>query len=134
MNLADVMDEIGDQLDTIPGLRVFRWPPSTVTPPAAVVTYPDSYTYDSTMRRGADRVVLPVVVMVGRVSDRSSRDRLAEYADGAGARSIKAVIESHGYVSCDSVRVQEAEFDLISMAGVEYVSATFNVDIAGPGG
>lgn len=133
MDLGAVMDEIGDQLDTITGLRVYRYPPGSVQVPAAVVTYPETYSYDETMRRGMDRIVLPVVVMVGAVSDRSSRDKIAAYADGAGARSIKTVVEAHTYEACDSVRVQGAEFDIVSMASVEYLAATFTIDIAGTG-
>jgi len=133
MDLAAVMDEIGDQLDTIDGLRVYRYPPDSVSVPAAVVTYPETYTYDETMRRGMDRVALPVVVMVGKVSDRTSRDRIAAYANGAGDRSVKTVIEAHTYESCDSVRVQGAEFDVVSMGGVEYLAVTFTIDITGTG-
>lgn len=56
MNLGEVMDEIGDRLDTIAGLRVYRFPPDNVQPPAAVVTYPDSYMYHQTFRNGMDRI------------------------------------------------------------------------------
>lgn len=84
MNLADVMQELADQLDTIAGLRVYAYPPASVQPPAAVVTYPDTYTFDETYRRGMDRLELPVVLMVGKVSDRASRDRLGRYVDGSG--------------------------------------------------
>lgn len=134
MDLGAVMDEVGDQLDTIEGLRVYRYPPDNVQVPAAVVTYPETITYDETMRRGMDRYPdLAVVVMVGRVSDRASRDHIALYADGAGARSVKAVVEAHDYVSCDSVRVTGAEFDIVKVAAVEHLAATFTLDIAGTG-
>jgi len=133
VDLGAVMDEVGDQLDTIDGLRVYRYPPSDVAVPAAVVTYPETYSYVMTMRRGGDQMTLPVVVMVGKVSDRSARDRIAEYAAGSGARSVKTVVEAHSYESCDSVAVTEVEFDVVSMAGVEYLAATFNLDVAGTG-
>lgn len=134
MNLADVMDQVGDQLATIVGLRVYRYPPDGIQAPAAVVTYPDTYTYDGTFGRGMDRLSLPVVVMVGKVSDRVSRDLIAAYADGAGTSSVKQVLEAATYTAFGALRVTEAEFDVISMAGVEYLAATFNLDIAGPGG
>lgn len=134
MNLGDVMDQIAGQLDTITGLRTYAYPPDNIQPPAAVVTYPEEYRYDETMRRGMDRITLPVVVMVGKASDRASRDRLAVYMDGAGAKSLKAVIESGAYTAFDSVRVVDATFDIVQMASVEYLAATVNLDIAGPGG
>ena len=135
MILGDVMDQIGDQLDTIEGLRAYRYPPDSVVVPAAIVTYPENVTYDETMRRGMDRYPdLSVIVMVGKVSDRASRDRISVYADGTGDKSIKTVVESGTYTAFDSVRVTGIEFDIVSMAGVEYLAATFNLDIAGPGG
>lgn len=215
MNLADVMTEIGDRLDTIAGLRVYRYPPDQVAVPAAVVTYPEDYIFDATFGRGMDTMTLPVVVMVGRVSDRKSRDLIAGYCDGAGPQSIKAVLETGdrpavtftasnrngfvvtltglptghgfktgasavvdstdntidgtffllghaatsvtypqvggndadtgsgtvahvpggapGYTAFDTVRVVDIVFDIVSMAGVEYVAATLTLDIAGPG-
>lgn len=84
MDLGAVMDEIGDRLDTLDGLRVYRYPPDNVQPPAAIVTYPDTYTYDETMRRGMDRITLPVVLLVGKVSDRASRDRISDWLSRGG--------------------------------------------------
>lgn len=96
MNLADVMDELAARIETIDGLQVFSFPPDNVAVPAAVVTYPEAYDYDATYSRGSDRLTIPMVVMVGKASDRSSRDQLSAYADGSGARSIKAVVEGVG--------------------------------------
>lgn len=94
MILSDVMDEIAARLDTIDGLRVHAYPADNVAPPAAVVTYPGSIDFDSTYARGMDRIPdLSVVVLVGKVSDRASRDRISAYVNGSGASSIKAVLE-----------------------------------------
>jgi hypothetical protein len=98
MNLADVMDAVGDRLDTIAGLRVFAYPPGSVTPPAAVVSYPEGIEFDATYGRGSDRMTLPVVVVVGKASDRAARDKLGAYCDGSGASSVKAVLESGEYL------------------------------------
>jgi len=133
MNLGDVMQAVADRIDTIAGLRVYAYPPDVAQPPAAVVTYPDTYTYDATYGRGMDRMELPVVVLVGKVSDRASRDKLAQWVDGSGATSIKTVIESGTYTAFDSCRVTRVEFDIIAVAGVEHLAATLTVDIAGQG-
>jgi hypothetical protein len=98
-----------------------------------VVAFPEDYTFDATYGRGMDRMTLPVVVMVGKVSDRTSRDRLTAYLDGSGATSIKAVIEAGTYTAFDVVRVMDATFDVVSMAGVDHLAATFSLDIAGSG-
>lgn len=133
MNLADVMDEIATRLDTLAGLRVFAHPPGSVTPPAAIVAYPETYTFDATYGRGMDRLTLPVVLVVGKASDRAARDALAAYVDGSGASSIKALIEGGTYTTFHTVRVNGVEFDPITIGGTEYIAALFDLDIAGQG-
>lgn len=134
LKLNDVMDDLGSALGSIPGLRVFPYWADKVVPPAAVVGWPDPLTYDQTMRRGSDRVTdLPVFVMVGKVDARTSRDQLAVYADGAGARSVKTVIEAHPATAWDVATVTRAEFGTVTVGGVEYLSATFYIDISGSG-
>ncbi|PSL02882.1 hypothetical protein CLV30_109190 [Haloactinopolyspora alba] len=133
MNLNSVMDEIGARLDTITGLKVWPYPADSITPPAAIVAYPDTLTFDETYGRGMDRLTLPVVLVVGRQSDRASRDHLAAYANGFGARSIKQTVEAGTYTAMDTVRVMSAEFDVIRISNVDYVAATFDLDITGQG-
>lgn len=133
MNLAAVMDQVGDRLDQIAGLRVFRYPPDKLPPPAAVVSYPETYTFDQTYGRGMDRLTLPVVIVEGKVSDRATRGRLAEYADGSGPRSVKAIVEGGSYTAFDSVRVASIDFDAVTIGGTDYMAAVFDLDIAGQG-
>lgn len=134
MNLTAVMDELATELDTIAGLRVFAFPADNVAAPAAVVGYPTSITYDSTMGRGVDMMVIPVFVLVGRLTDRSSRDLLGVYCDGSGAKSIKAkLLAGKPWSAMSSVRVASAEFTVVTMAGVDYLSAIFTVNVYGPG-
>lgn len=136
MILSDVMDQVATRLGMIQGIRAYEYPPDKVDVPAAVVAYPDTYTYDATYRRGGDRMALPVVAVVGRVSDRATRDLLSVYVDGDGPQSFKRVLESKDlprYTAFDSVRVSEAEFDVVTIAGVDYVAALFDLDIIGSG-
>ena len=133
MLLSAVMDDLGTALGTIDGLRVFPYWADRISPPAAVVAWPDPLTYDSTMRRGGDRAEIPVIVLVGKVDTRTSRDELAAYADGSGSSSVKARIEAHTPTAYDSARVTRCEFGVITVASVEYLAATFYIDITGPG-
>jgi hypothetical protein len=133
MNLAAVMDEVANRLDGIAGLRVFGHPEAEVTPPAAIVSLPDSYTFDATYGRGMDRMTLQVLLVVRLVSDRSSRDELAAYCDGSGARSVKQVLESATHTTFDTVRVVGIDFDTFRLAEATYTGAVFELDIAGPG-
>lgn len=133
MDLGNVMDEISTRLDTIAGLRCFAYPPPTVVPPAAIVSYPETLTFDETYGRGMDRLSLPVVVVVGRPTDRATRDNLSLYCDGSGASSVKAVVESGTYAAFHTVRVEDIEFDVVTIAAVDYMAAIFSLDIAGSG-
>jgi hypothetical protein len=133
MNLANVMDEVADKLRPITGLQVFAYPEKMITPPTAIITYPDDYTFDETYGRGSDRITLPVHLIVADVTAESSKYQIAEYCDGSGARSVKAIVEAGTYTSCDSVRVSNIDFGTMKVAGLDYISAVFDLDVFGPG-
>jgi len=133
MELGVVMDQVAARLDLIEGLRCEAHPTGMVNPPGAVVLYPEDYEYDGTYQRGMDRMRLPVLLVVGRVVDRSTRDQLTAYAKGSGPRSVKAVLESGTYTAFDEVTVKGAEFDVVTIAQTDYMSALFTLDIVGQG-
>lgn len=134
MNLAGVMDDLGAALETIPGLRVFPYWTDRITPPAAIVGWPEPLTFDATYFRGSDRAEIPIYVAVGKVDARSARDTMARYADGAGSYSVKAAVEAHAATAYGSARVMRVEFDVLTVAAVDYLAATFVVDLTGKGG
>lgn len=135
MNLADVMDDLAIALGRVQGLRVLAYTEQDVQPPAAMVFWPDQVGYDATMGRGADTMVVPVGVMIGELSSRSARDELAAYLDGSGARSIKAAVEGYdGAESYSYARVVSAAPGVYQTSGgVDYLGATFTINIVGKG-
>lgn len=134
MNLAAVMNQVGDRLDTIAGLNVYRYPTEAVSPPAAVVAFPEMLDYDQTYGRGSDQLTLNVLVAVGRPTARVSWSRLAAYCDGTGPKSIKATVEAPpAYAAFHEVRVASAEFDVVPFAGTDYLAALFTLAIFGGG-
>ena len=133
MDLAAVMLEVAARLRGIDGLRVHDNPGATRTPPAAIVLYPETLTFDGTYRRGMDRMSLPLSVVVGKVSDRSARNQLAAYCNGNGARSIKQTLESGAYTEFDELRVESIDFDYVTYEGALLVEAMFTLDIVGSG-
>lgn len=133
MDLGAVMDEIGDQLATIDGLRVYRYPPESASVPATIVSYPERIDFDSTYLRGSDLMTVPIVVVVGKPSARASRDRIAAYCDGAGASSIKQVLESGTYSAFNTIKVTEAQFDVVTIGTTDYLAAVFNAEVSGRG-
>lgn len=133
MDLGAVMDEVAERLDTIPGLRTFGYPPPTLSAPAAIVSYPEEIDFDAGYSRGSDRWTLPVLVVVGRPTDRSTRDRVSGYCRGSGAGSVKHVLESHTWTTLDTIRVAKIVFDAVEIGGSDYLAAMFTLDISGPG-
>lgn len=138
MDLGAVMDELAERLRQAPSLaggRTYAYPPGSVQPPAAIVSYPTRGVFDETYGRGKDRWTGVVVVVVGRPTERQSRDLLAKYIDGSGAESVKALLDAEGYTSCDSdgVRVTGWDTDVYTIGAVDYLTAVFELDIWGPG-
>lgn len=134
MNLDAVMAEVAARLDTIAGLRVADHPADAINPPHAIVALPE-ITFDLTYARGCDRLRLPVVVAVGKVSDRASVKEAIAYANGSGSKSVKQVLEDETtpYEAFDTLRVESVDFDVISWGAVEYLTAAFTLDIVGSG-
>ncbi len=132
MILNTVLDALGAAVDNVAGLRVYAYPPDQVAPPAAVVGLP-VVPFDLTMRGGSDAWEVPVWVIVGKVSDRASRTALCAYVNRSGASSVKAAIEVDKTLggTCDSVRVTEAQFTTITVAGTEYLAAEITVEVVG---
>jgi len=131
--LSEVMDELANALEGIPGLQVDAHPVGTVVVPQAIVSYPTNINFDETYGRGMDRMEGNVIVVVGKTIDIATRTAISAYCDGSGDQSIKAALEGATYTALDLVRVVSAEFDSVIYAGVEYLAAMFTLDITGPG-
>jgi hypothetical protein len=135
LHLARVMDEVALALQTIPGLKtVFAYPPPTLTAPAGYVTYPERMAYHQSYQRGtADIIGLPIVLVVGKPTDRRVRDRIALWSAPDGPGSVIAALEDWEWKSCDDVTVMGAEFDIETIADVPYMAVIFTADAVGPG-
>lgn len=135
MNVQEIMGTLASRLHGVGGLRAYGYPVESVSPPAAVVSWPTSIAFDATGGRGHDDMTLSVVVVVGRPKDNKAvLDRLAGYLDGSGAASVKAALEARPLPSpLENVRVRGVELDVITLAGAEYVTAVFDVQIDGRG-
>lgn len=132
LDLGAVMDAIGTRLATITGLRVADYPSDTVNPPMAIVSLPETVEYDVVAGRGADRVLIPVLVVVGRVSVRASRDAIAAYVSGTGASSVKSAVEGSGSdlgTVAHTVRVTGATISVVTIAAVDYLGASFDLEV-----
>lgn len=139
MNLTDVMEEVAGVLRGVAGLRKVHPHPIARTAAAAasaVVSYPEQIEYGITYGRRFDRIVgLSVALLVGTVTEKTARDRLAVLLDPAGPASISAVaaLEAHAWESCDELTVADAAFDTVEIAGVDHLAAMLSLNAAGPG-
>lgn len=133
LDLNAVMDAIGTRLVGVAGLRTADYAAQSINVPQAIVSLPTSpIEYDATMARGADRAVIPVLVLVAAVSDRASRDQVAAYLSGTGVKSIKAAIEgttSDLGGAAQTVRVMTGQADVITVGAVDYAAASFEVEV-----
>ena len=133
MNPTAVRQGLTTALDTITGLRCFDYVPDSLSPPAAVVE-PLEIEYGVSMTAsGIDYYRGFVLVIVGRMSDRSSQDRLDAYLASSGASSVVAAIESDRTLSgsCSTCQVTEALPRSVVVSGVEMTAYRFEVDIYG---
>ena len=127
LDINAAMDLIGAALGTISGLRVFDFPADSVSPPAALVDL-EAVDYDAATARMADRATFKIFLVVGSEVDRSARDALHGYLNGAGAgtTSIKAAVDAIGG---SKVRVTRAEKTPVTVAGQVFrAAAVFDVD------
>jgi hypothetical protein len=127
MILSRVMDEIGDVADKVEGLHVYRWPSDEVTPPAALVGYPD-ITLDAAFQRGTDRWTGGLILAVDRLQDRSTRDKLSRLIE-----QIVPEFVAHDWQSCAYARLVNGQPDAFMIGAVEFAVYLFEIDIAGPG-
>lgn len=117
-------------------IRVKPWEADSIVPPMAVIPLPDIIDYNETYVRGSDKLALEVLMMVGRLSDRASRDQFSVYTDGSGDKSIGQILNSsdtNRYASCDSVTVDRCETGSVNVDGIDYLTGTFYVDVVGKG-
>ncbi len=135
MNIQEIMEEVATAIRAVPTLtdRTFAYPVSDISPPGAVVGYPENVVYDGGYGRGMDRITGVVTIVAGMIVDRATVPLIAGYMNGSGPESVKTAIEDHAYVSLDSIRVTNGEFDIVPIGGNDYIAVVLELDIVGPG-
>jgi hypothetical protein len=128
---STVRDKLKAALN-ITGLRVFDTVPDNVIPPAAVIGQL-SIEWDLVFARGADSATCDIIVIAGRMSERSAQDYLDNLLTATGNSSIKTKIESDQTLggSVTSVRCTSANPLNITVSGVEMLAYRFSVELFG---
>lgn len=124
---------MGERLDIIPDLRVLPYEADDIQVPAALISLPRDLQFSKTYERGMDYAIFNVLILVGSVDDRIRRDDITKYGDGVGTYSIKKNLESGMYTAFDIIFVASGLFDVMRIAGTDYLGLRFVVNVSGQG-
>lgn len=114
---------------TITGLRTAATIPDNPNPPIAVVI-PSSLTFNEAFHSGMSIYTFNVLLIVGKVSERSGQSNLDAYCSSTGTNSMKLALESDKTLGGNAydVRVTELRnYGDIAIGDVNYLSAEFTV-------
>ena len=130
--ISDLRTGIAANLATVAGLRTSATVPDSINPPIAVVM-PSTITYDTAFARsGGDEYEFLVMVIVGRVDERTAQNKLDDYCSGTGANSIKAAIERDKTLGgkAFSLRVTSLRnYNQLTVGDITYLSGEFVVQV-----
>ena len=130
--LSELRAGIAANLATVSGLRTSATIPDQVTPPIAVVM-PQSINYDQAFARGGgDEYEFSVLVIVGRVDERTAQNKLDAYCSASGASSIKTAIEKDktlGGKAFDCRVTNLRNYNQITVGDTTYLSGDFTVQV-----
>ena len=130
--LSELRTGLATNLATISGLRTSATIPDQVTPPIAVVM-PNTITYDTSFSRpGGDEYEFIVMVIVGRVDERTAQNRLDAYCSGSGASSVKLAIEKDktlGGQAFDCRVTTLRNYNQVTVGDTTYLSGEFVVQV-----
>lgn len=132
MNLADLLDEIWEVLEDVPGLNVPDDGPGVRTvPPAPYLELPD-VTYGE-YGNGLDRIPdFGLTVVFGPAGNAAVFRTALEAASTTGTRSIPAALRAHDWTTCHTLRVGNAEPATVNERGANpAVAYVFHLDISG---
>jgi len=126
-SLKDIMDTLAACLSAVGGYKnVYAFPTSPVSTPCVVIGYPTTIEYDRTYGGGFDGYTIPVFFLVGKNLTEAARDSLSDVL--IGGHSIMTVLEDNSMTGTNN-RVVGRSVETVSVAGIEYLSVTFSVEV-----
>lgn len=133
MTPSGVRQGLTTRLDTIAGLRCYDYVPDGLAPPAAVIEPIEVTYHEASVSTGTQYYRAYVLVIVGRMSERSASDRLDAYLANTGAKSVRAAIEADRTLggACQTLVVVQALPRSVVVSGVDMTAYRYEVDIYG---
>ena len=129
--LSDIRSGLATRIATISGLRTAATIPDQVNPPIAIVI-PERLTYDDAFNRGLVTYSFLVQVIVGKVSERTSQNKIDGFINPTGATSIKAAIEGDktlNGVVFDTRVTEVTGYSVVQVGDIAYMSCEFRVTV-----
>lgn len=131
MTISELRQGLAANLAAIPGLRTTATIPEKISPPLAVVM-PGNITFDTSFGRGLDEYEFTVMVIVGKVDDRSSQNRLDGFCNPSGAGSIKQAVEADRTLggAAQTLQVKQMRnYQQLIAGDTQYLAAEFVVQV-----
>lgn len=131
MTLAAIRQGIAANLSTISGLRTSWFVPDNPSPPIAIVV-PERVDYDVSFARGSDTYALNVLIIGGRINERTAQSSLDAFLDSTGTSSVKTAIESDKTLggAAHSLRVTDwSGYGPLAIGDAQYLTVTFRVTV-----
>lgn len=125
MTVANLLDELVTQLDTIDGLRPYDRLPDKVAPPAAVLAV-ESVEYHVDFDLG-QRVVVSVDIIGSRADARTGQDAMHRYY----SEPVTTAIEAGSYTDYDVVVRSAGPIGTVEVGGTSYYAIQFTVEAIG---
>ena len=133
MTPTQVREGLAAALDTITGLRCYDYVPDGLVVPCAVIEPLEVTFHEASIPGGTQYYRAFILVIVGRMSDRSSQDRLDAYLTTTGASSVKAKLEADRTLggACSTLQVASTRPREVVVSGVNMIAYRFEVRIYG---
>lgn len=131
MTVSGLRTGIATNLATITGLRTAATVPADPKPPIAVVM-PNLINFDTAFARGLDEYEFIVLVIVGKVDDRTAQNTMDGYCNPTGSGSVKTAIERDKTLggNAQTLRVTNMRnYAALSIAENTYLAAEFTVQV-----
>lgn len=132
---SDVRDGIKTAIN-ITGLRVYDTIPDGLVPPALVIGQL-SLTWEYVLANTLDTATIDLILITGRMSERSAQDYLDSFLAPTGSTSIKAKLDAAPTLPKASVatvstsRVVSATPISVSVSGVEMLAYRYSMELYG---
>jgi hypothetical protein len=130
-SITDIRSGLATRLATITGLRTGATIPDNVNPPYAIIS-PNGVQYHRAFNNALSTFNFTVMVVVGRVSERTSQNSLDAYCSPSGSSSIRVAIEADktlGGVVFDTIVTGMRNYGSVTIADNTYLAAEFDIAV-----